>query len=62
MKSVKIEIHRDYLDIQIILDGEETFGYSIETPQALLDKPDYTNDVLLFNEVSNESLYFIKKG
>lgn len=58
----KTEIHRDYLDIQIILDGEETFGYSIETPQALLDKPDYTNDVLLFNEVGNESFISLRKG
>ncbi|MBD1576142.1 MULTISPECIES: YhcH/YjgK/YiaL family protein [Vibrio] len=51
----KTEIHRDYLDIQLLLEGEETFGYSIETPQPLLDKPEYTNDVLLFNEVGNES-------
>lgn len=58
----KTEIHRDYLDIQIILEGEETFGYSIETPQALLDKPEYTNDVLLFNEVSNESFMSLRAG
>ncbi|HBV77607.1 MULTISPECIES: YhcH/YjgK/YiaL family protein [Vibrio] len=58
----KTEIHRDYLDIQIILEGEETFGYSIETPQALLDKPEYTNDVLLFNEVGNESFISLRAG
>lgn len=58
----KTEIHRDHLDIQLLLEGEETFGYSIETPQALLDKPDYTNDVLLFNEVSNESFISLRAG
>lgn len=58
----KTEIHRDYLDIQLLLEGDETFGYSIETPQALLDKPKYTNDVLLFNEVSNESFISLRKG
>ncbi|TVO39990.1 YhcH/YjgK/YiaL family protein [Vibrio algivorus] len=62
VESRKTEIHRDYLDIQIVLEGEETFGYSIETPQALLDKPDYENDVLLFNEVSNESFISLKGG
>ncbi|MFV0576169.1 MAG: YhcH/YjgK/YiaL family protein [Vibrio sp.] len=58
----KTEIHKNYLDIQIILEGEETIGYSCETPQALLDKPEYTNDVVLFNEVSNESFLSLKSG
>lgn len=62
IENRKTEIHRDYLDIQIILDGEETFGYSIETPQALLDKPEYENDVLLFNEVGNESFISLRSG
>ncbi len=56
------EIHQEYIDIQLLLEGEETFGYSVETPQALLDKEQLTNDVLLFNEVGNESFISARAG
>ena len=49
------EIHKKYVDVQIVLQGEECFGYSNHLPaeQAALNELD--NDLLLIDEVVQEN-------
>jgi biofilm protein TabA len=56
------EIHKKYIDIQILLEGEERFGYSNQLSDSFkaLDKLD--NDVLFIDEVAHENFVDLNAG
>lgn len=52
----KSECHRRYLDVQILLQGRETFGYSL-TPFDALDEDMLDDRDLAFSEQLNDELF-----
>ncbi|EKO3407435.1 YhcH/YjgK/YiaL family protein [Vibrio fluvialis] len=52
----KSECHRRYLDVQILLEGRETFGYSL-TPFNGLDEDMLDERDLAFSEQLNDELF-----
>lgn len=49
------EIHKKYVDVQIVLQGEECFGYSNHLAAAPAALTELDNDVLLIDEVIQEN-------
>jgi len=47
--AARLEAHRDYIDIQLPVDGEECYGLA-ETPERVLDAADWSQgDVVFFD-------------
>ncbi len=67
LESRRSEVHRDYIDVQIMLEGEEVFGYSTlkfeSIEEDLLDEKDVAFSEKVINEqfvkvTSNEFVVF----
>ncbi len=58
----KSEIHKKYIDIQILLEGEETIGYSNDISEEAKLTTELENDVMFFSEVENEQYVHLKSG
>ncbi|MDO6683827.1 MULTISPECIES: YhcH/YjgK/YiaL family protein [unclassified Agarivorans] len=58
----KAEIHKQYLDIQVVLEGEENIGYTHELAEDALRLTELENDVAFFERASNEQLVHLSKG
>ncbi|WP_221074699.1 YhcH/YjgK/YiaL family protein [Agarivorans aestuarii] len=58
----KAEIHKQHLDIQILLDGEEQIGYTHELAEEALALTELENDVAFFEQASNEQMVKLGKG
>lgn len=56
----RAEIHRNYLDVQIILEGEEIFGYSRQQFESIEEDLLDDKDVAFSEKVVNEQ--FVKVG
>ncbi|ANU38230.1 YhcH/YjgK/YiaL family protein [Vibrio scophthalmi] len=50
----KSEIHRKYIDVQIVLAGEERFGYSLQPFQSIAEDLLEARDVAFSEDVVNE--------
>ncbi|MCW8345887.1 YhcH/YjgK/YiaL family protein [Vibrio sp. ZSDZ65] len=58
----KSEIHKMYIDIQIMIDGEETIGYSNHITDEAKATDTLENDVMFFADVVGEQYVTLKKG
>lgn len=58
----KSEIHKQYIDVQIMIRGEEKLGYSYHLDDASLKLTTLENDVTFFNKVEQEQFVVIKDG
>lgn len=56
----KSEIHKKYIDIQILLSGEESFGYSNNISEEALNLVELENDVMFFDDIENEQFIQLK--
>ena len=56
------EIHHDFIDIQILLQGEERFGYSFKGFETTTDDQLATNDVAFVDDVIDEKFVDLKAG
>ncbi len=55
------ELHRKYIDIQILLYGEEKFGYSdISSVKKVYKEYDEEKDIELYSTVENEDFFLLK--
>lgn len=62
-KAARLELHRKYIDIQLLLDGpDEVFGWS-EKPDCLKPEAEFDveKDVQFFTDVP-QCFYSVKKG
>lgn len=61
-ETAKIEVHNDYLDVQLVLEGTESFGWSercnLTQPQSPFNAE---KDVQLFDDVP-QTYYTLKPG
>ncbi|UGA54439.1 YhcH/YjgK/YiaL family protein [Vibrio sp. VB16] len=58
----KSEIHKQYIDIQILLSGEEVYGYSNTISEEALKLVELENDVMFFDNVENEQFIKLQDG
>ncbi|MDG3086313.1 YhcH/YjgK/YiaL family protein [Vibrio hannami] len=58
----KPEIHKHYVDIQILLEGEEKLGYSNVLSGEIAEIAELENDVMFLEEVKNEQYVFLNPG
>jgi len=58
----KAEIHKQYIDIQILLSGEEVYGYSNTISEEAMNLIELENDVMFFDNVDDEQFITLKKG
>ncbi|MFC1234724.1 YhcH/YjgK/YiaL family protein [Vibrio sp. F74] len=58
----KSEIHKQYIDIQILLSGEEVYGYSNIISEEALKLVELENDVMFFDNVENEQFIKLQDG
>lgn len=56
------EIHKKYADVQIMLDGVESLGYSYELDAKTTALTELENDVTFFDHVDNEQFVTINNG
>ena len=56
------EIHRDFMDIQILLEGEEKFGYSCKGYETITDDQLDTNDVAFVDNIIDEKYVDLAAG
>ena len=56
------EIHKKYIDIQILLSGEETFGYSNAISDEARNLIELENDVMFFERVDKEQFITLQSG
>ena len=55
------ELHRKYIDIQILLYGEEKFGYcDASSVKKVYKEYDEEKDIELFSTVENEDFFLLK--
>jgi len=55
------ETHRKYIDVQILLYGEEKFGYSdISSVKKVYKEYDEEKDIELYSVVENEDFFLLK--
>lgn len=58
----KPEIHKQYIDIQIVLEGEEKIGYANTLGQETVALKTLENDVMFLDEVENEQFVYLGSG
>ncbi|GGB11052.1 YhcH/YjgK/YiaL family protein [Agarivorans gilvus] len=58
----KAEVHQQYIDIQILLEGEEAIGYNIEQRKELLANLVFNNDVSFIDEIDSENMLTLARG
>ncbi len=56
------EIHKKYIDIQILLQGEERFGYSNQLDASFKAIDNLDNDVLFIDHVDHENFVDLSVG
>ncbi len=55
------ELHKKYIDVQILLYGEEKFGYSdISSIKKVYKEYDENKDIELYSNVENEDFFLLK--
>ncbi|MDB1125944.1 YhcH/YjgK/YiaL family protein [Vibrio algarum] len=58
----KAEIHKKYIDIQILLEGEERIGYSNDLDDNFASLSKLKDDVLFIEDVKNENFVDLRPG
>lgn len=62
LEKRRSECHQKYIDVQIVLEGEETFGYS-EQPFLSLDEDFFEQKDIAFSEdIINEQFVTLQPG
>ncbi|MFC1233885.1 YhcH/YjgK/YiaL family protein [Vibrio sp. F74] len=56
------EIHNDFMDIQILLDGEERFGYSYKGYETVTENQLDNNDIAFVDDVIDEKYVNLTSG
>ncbi|GGA85588.1 hypothetical protein GCM10011369_29540 [Neiella marina] len=56
------EIHKNYIDVQILLSGKERLGYGLYPPTEYAELDALENDVVLFDSVSDEQFIDLNAG
>jgi|ASRK01.1.fsa_nt_gi biofilm protein TabA len=56
------EIHNDFMDIQILLDGEERFGYSYKGYETVTDNQLDSNDIAFVDNIIDEKYVDLASG
>ncbi|AXY00764.1 DUF386 family protein [Vibrio alfacsensis] len=54
LEERKSECHRKYLDVQILLSGEERFGYSLKPFNSIAEDKFESNDVAFSEDITEE--------
>ncbi|CAE6901271.1 COG2731 Beta-galactosidase [Vibrio sp. B1REV9] len=54
LQERKSECHRKYVDVQILLSGEERFGYSLESFGSIAEDNFESNDVAFSEDIIDE--------
>lgn len=50
-ESAYLEAHREYIDVQVVIDGNETFAWSaIDSCTSVKDEYDAQSDIMFFND------------
>nr|WP_086937867.1 YhcH/YjgK/YiaL family protein [Thaumasiovibrio occultus] len=62
LEERRSEAHRDYLDVQIVLEGEETFGYSLSKFAAIEDDQLDERDLSFSSQVIDERFITLTPG
>lgn len=58
----KSEIHKEYIDIQIVISGKETIGYSNTISEDVRELEALENDAMFFSDVDNEQFINLNSG
>ncbi|MBW7985095.1 YhcH/YjgK/YiaL family protein [Enterobacillus tribolii] len=58
----RAEVHKEYVDIQILLDGQEKIGYSNEFDDEIKKSERFPNDIMFLDLVVNEQFVTLVPG
>ena len=58
----RFEAHKKYIDVQVILSGEETIGFTLENNLASIKAYSEQNDVEFFKSPENSSVLVMEPG
>ncbi|UGA54871.1 YhcH/YjgK/YiaL family protein [Vibrio sp. VB16] len=63
LEDSQIEIHRSYIDVHLVLAGQETLTYAIKpATSAFMDGKEFDNDVEFVESVNNEQSVTLNEG
>jgi|WetSurMetagenome_2_1015567.scaffolds.fasta_scaffold317662_2 biofilm protein TabA len=62
MSEGKLEAHKKYIDIQVVLKGEEVLGYADIKGLAVAEKYDKTKDIAFFEQPAKMTTAVLKPG
>jgi biofilm protein TabA len=58
----KAEVHKKYIDVQILLEGEECIGYSNHLEETVFSRASFENDLHFIDTVQNENFVELRPG
>jgi len=58
----KIEAHKNYIDLQLLVNGHEQIGFAIAGKLSVQTPYDETKDVMFFNPPANTTFLKMQKG
>lgn len=58
----KPESHKKYIDVQLLLEGEEVFGFGIDDGSYVAIESNEEKDVYFYEDIKNESFIKAKSG
>lgn len=56
------EVHKKYIDVQIVLEGSEQLGYSNYLDNEIKNVSELENDITFIKDVKNENFVNLSKG
>lgn len=56
------EVHKKFIDVQILLEGTEKLGYSNNLDNEIRNASELDNDILFIDNVENENFVNLSKG
>ena len=62
MSEGKLETHKKYIDIQVVLKGEEVLGYADINGLTVAEKYDKTRDIAFFTQPGKMTTAVLKPG
>lgn len=57
----RAEVHKEYLDVQILLHGEEAIGYALDLSPELMACDELEGDIAFIDEVSHEQFALLRQ-
>lgn len=58
----RFEAHTQYIDVQIVLEGEETIGFALDNDMAPVEEYSEENDVVFLETPKDSSVLVMKPG